>query len=75
MLLAVGLARGAQLGTALREERLLGGGAAGSLARAGLLTLKPAASATLVGVALAGVWIGADLLSPPRRSDSASRSA
>ena len=62
VLLAIGLARGAQLATALREERVLGGGAAGSLARAGILTLMPAGTGTVVGVALAGVWIGADLV-------------
>ena len=62
VLLAIGLARGAQLATALHEERVLGGGAAGSLARAGILTLLPAASGTVVGVALAGVWIGSDLV-------------
>ncbi len=62
VLLALALARGAQMATALREERILGGGAAGSLARAGVLTAKPAACATLVGIGLAGAWIGADLL-------------
>ncbi len=62
VLLAIGLARGAQMATALREERMLGGGAAGSLARAGLLTLQPAASATIVGFALSVAWIRADLL-------------
>ena len=62
VLLAVGLARGAQLATALREERLLGGGVAGSLARAGVLTAGPAGTATLLGVALAGVWLGSALL-------------
>ena len=61
-LLAVGLARGAQLATALREERELGGGPAGSLARAGVLSLLPAAAATLVGVVLAGIWAGSELL-------------
>ncbi len=61
-LLAVGLARGAQLATALREERELGGGPAGSLARSGVLTLFPAAAATVVGVVLAGVWAGSELL-------------
>jgi uncharacterized membrane protein YdfJ with MMPL/SSD domain len=62
VLLAVGLARGAQLATALGEERMLGGGIAGSLARAGVLTSAPAAVATLLGVALAGVWLGSALL-------------
>lgn len=62
LLLAIGLARGAAFATALREERLLGGGAAGSIARSGLLTLMPAAIATLLGAALAGVWLGSELL-------------
>jgi uncharacterized membrane protein YdfJ with MMPL/SSD domain len=61
-LLAIGLARGAQLATALREERLLGGGVAGSLARAGVLTASPAATASVLGIALVGVWLGSDLL-------------
>jgi RND superfamily putative drug exporter len=61
-LLAIGLARGAQLATALREERILGGGVAGSLARAGVLTASPAATASVLGIALAGVWLGSDLL-------------
>jgi putative drug exporter of the RND superfamily len=61
-LLAIGLARGAQTATALREERELGGGPAGSLARAGVLTLMPAAAASLVGIVLAGVWAGSELL-------------
>jgi uncharacterized membrane protein YdfJ with MMPL/SSD domain len=61
-LLALGLARGAELATALREERLLGGGAAGSLARSNLLTLMPIAVATGAGFAIAGVWVGSDLL-------------
>ena len=62
VLLALGLARGAAFAAALREERQLGGGAAGSLARAGLLTLMPFAVATLAGLVLAGVWLGSDLL-------------
>jgi uncharacterized membrane protein YdfJ with MMPL/SSD domain len=62
VLLALGLARGAAFATALREERLLGGGAAGSLARSGLLTLMPFAVATLAGLVLAGLWIGSELL-------------
>jgi uncharacterized membrane protein YdfJ with MMPL/SSD domain len=62
VLLALGLARGAAFATALREERRLGGGAAGSLARSGLLTLMPFAVATLTGLALAGLWIGSELL-------------
>jgi hypothetical protein len=61
-LLALGLARGAELATALREERLLGGGDAGSLARSSLLTLKPIAVATAAGFAIAGVWVGSDLV-------------
>jgi RND superfamily putative drug exporter len=62
VLLALGLARGASFAAALREERLLGGGAAGSLARSGLLTLMPFSVATLAGVVIAGVWLGSDLL-------------
>ena len=62
VLLAIGLARGADLAAALREERLLGGGAAGSLARSGMLTLMPIAVATIVGVAVSAVWLGSDLL-------------
>ena len=62
VLLALGLARGAAFAAALREERQLGGGAAGSLARSGLLTLMPFAVATLAGLVLAGVWLGSDLL-------------
>ena len=69
VLLALGLSRGAQFATALREERTLGGGAAGSLARSGTLTLLPVAVTTLVGVVLAGVWLGADLLA--RQGDRA----
>lgn len=62
VLLAVGLARSTDLAAALREERALGGGAAGSLARSVTLTLAPVAVASLVGVAVAGVWLGSDLL-------------
>lgn len=62
VLLAVGLARGAGFASALREERALGGGAAGSLARSGLLTLMPSAVASFAGVVVAGVWLGSDLL-------------
>lgn len=62
VLLALALFRGAQTAAALREERALGGGAAGSLARAGLLTLRPAAIATAAGVVVAGVWLAAPLL-------------
>ncbi len=62
VLLALGLARGAQTATALREELTLGGSAAGSLARSSVLTLWPAATATLIGVIVAGVWIGSPLL-------------
>ncbi len=62
VLLAIGLARGAAFASALREERVLGGGAAGSLARSGVLTLMPFAVATFTGVVVAGVWLGSDLL-------------
>lgn len=60
-LLATALWRSAQTATALHEERDLGGGAAGSLARSGLLTLMPAAIATLAGIVTIGVWLGAPL--------------
>jgi RND superfamily putative drug exporter len=60
-LLAIALWRGAQTANALHEERQLGGGAAGSLARAGLLTLIPAAIASLAGIVTIGIWLGAPL--------------
>jgi hypothetical protein len=61
VLLATALWRSAQTASALHEERDLGGGAAGSLARSGLLTLMPAAIATLAGLVTIGVWLGAPL--------------
>lgn len=61
-LLAVGLHRAASFGAVLREERSLGGGAAGSLARCGALGLRPALAATVAGVLVAGVWVAGDLL-------------
>ena len=62
VLLALGLARSGQLATALREERSLGAGAVGSLARSGQLTLLPALASTVAGLVLVEVWLGSDLL-------------
>jgi RND superfamily putative drug exporter len=62
VLLALGLARAAESAAALREERLLGAGAAGSLARSGLLTLLPALASTIAGLLLVEIWLGSDLL-------------
>lgn len=61
VLLAIALSRGAQTAAALREERLLGGGAAGSLARSGLLTLMPAAVSTSVAGIAVLVWLASPL--------------
>lgn len=59
---AVSLFRTAGFAGALREERLLGGGATGSLARSTVLSLAPAIGSTLAGLALAGAWIGSDVV-------------
>jgi len=61
-LASIAVFRAATLAGALREERLLGGGAAGSLARSTLLTLTPAAITTACAITLAAVWLGSDVL-------------
>lgn len=61
-LLALGLGRCGQLIAALREERSLGGGRVGSIARSTRLTFGPSLLAALCGAALAAVWVGGPLL-------------
>lgn len=51
-----------QLGSALREERVLGGAAPGALARSSTLTLRPATVAAGCAALAAGVWLGSDLV-------------
>lgn len=61
-LLGVGLLRSATFAGAVRDERILGAGIRGALARGGSLTVTPALLATVVAVLLAVAWVGSDLL-------------
>jgi uncharacterized membrane protein YdfJ with MMPL/SSD domain len=61
-LLAIGVARSGSMAWALREELALGGGVEGSTARAGTLTLLPAAVASGCAIAATGAWLGSGLV-------------
>lgn len=61
ILLPVCLAAAAQTAAALREERTLGGGAVGAVARSATLTVGPTLTASVCGLAIAIVWLGSEL--------------
>jgi uncharacterized membrane protein YdfJ with MMPL/SSD domain len=61
ILLPVCLTTAAQQAAALREERLLGGGAIGAVARSVALTGPAALTASACGLAIAIVWLGSEL--------------
>lgn len=61
IMLPIGLAGAGQLAAALREERVLGGGSAGALARSVTLTAAPALLAAACGLAISAAWLGSEL--------------